>query len=119
MIQANPVGQLKLNSGETMMNVLNGRIDLRFNLLEGLTFTSTNGVDYYDAKGYGFSSKRVNPSSSMSNSDTYRMMLQSSNNLTYNGKWGKHALTATGVFEVAQSQTRTMGISGVNLLTEN
>ena len=118
VIQENPVGQLKLNSGETMMNVLNGRIDLRFNLLEGLTFTSTNGVDYYDAKGYGFSSRRVNASSSMSNSDTYRMMLQSSNNLTYNGKWGKHALTATGVFEATRSQTRTMGISGVNLLTE-
>ena len=82
-IASNPVGILRLQGGETMTDVFTGHVDLRFNLAKGLTFTTTNGVDYYDAKSYSFSSKRVNPSNSMGNSDTYRMMLQSSNNFTY------------------------------------
>lgn len=45
-------------------------------------------------------------------------MLQSSNNLTYTGSWNGHNLTATAVYEVTSSETRTMGINGTNLLTE-
>lgn len=117
-IADNPVGILRMQGGETMTDVFNGRLDLRFNIAKGLTFTTTNGVDYYDAKGYSFGSKKVGSQSSMGNNDTYRMMLQSSNNLTYVGNWGDHHLTATGVYEVTSSETRTMGISGKNLLTE-
>ena len=118
-IASNPVGILRLHGGETMTNVLTGHVDLRFNLAKGLTFTTTNGVDYYDAKSYSFASKRVNPSNSMGNNDTYRMMLQSSNNFTYMGKWNKHSLTATAVYEVTKYEERLMGISGKNLLTES
>ena len=64
-IASNPVGILNLHGGETMANVLNGYVDLRFNLLKGLTFTSTNGLDYNDTKSYSFSSTRVNPSNGM------------------------------------------------------
>ena len=36
----------------------------------------------------------------MSNSNNQRLMLQSTNNLTYVGSWnGKHFLTATAVWE--------------------
>lgn len=49
-IASNPVGILKLQSGETMTNVFNGRVDLRLDIMKGLTFTTTNGVDYYDGK---------------------------------------------------------------------
>ncbi len=56
--------------------------------------------------------------SGMGNNDTYRLMLQSSNNLTYTGSWNDHHLTATAVYEVTSSETRTMGITGNNLLTE-
>ena len=80
--------------------------------------TTTNGVDYYDGKSYSFSSKRVGTKSGMGNNDTYRLMLQSSNNLTYTGSWNDHHLTATAVYEVTSSETRTMGITGNNLLTE-
>ena len=118
-IASNPVGILRLQGGETMTDVFTGHVDLRFNLAKGLTFTTTNGVDYYDAKSYSFSSKRVNPSNSMGNSDTYRMMLQSSNNFTYMGKWNKHSLTATAVYEVTKYEERLMNISGKNLLTES
>lgn len=117
-IAGNPVGVLEIQSGETMTDVFNGRLDLRFNICKGLTFTTTNGADYYDAKSYSFGSKRVQAQSSMGNNDTYRLMLQSSNNLTYTGSWNGHNLTATAVYEVTSSETRTMGISGTNLLTE-
>lgn len=118
-IAGNPVGILKLHGGETMTNVFNGYVDLRFKLLKGLTFTSTNGIDYNDTKSYSFSSTRVNPSNGMGNSDAYSMMLQSSNNLTYMGQWNKHSLTATAVYEVTKHQARTLGITGKNLLTES
>ena len=118
-IARNPVGMLRENGGETMTDVFTGRIDLRFNLAKGLTFTTTNGVDYYDAKSYSFSSKKVNPNNGMGNNDTYRMMLQSSNNLTYMGKWNKHSLIATAVYEATTSETRFMGINGSSLLTES
>ena len=55
----------------------------------------------------------------MTNHDGQRMMLQSTNNLTYAGQWGLHGLTATGVFETTQSKYRMMHISGDNLLTES
>ena len=115
----NPVGSLKLNSGQSRQDIFNGRIDLRFNLLPGLTFTTTNGIDYNDTKYYWFLSKRVAEQSSMTNHDGQRMMLQSTNNLTYAGQWGLHGLTATGVFETTQSKYRMMHISGDNLLTES
>lgn len=115
----NPVGSLHLQGTDNITNMLNGRIDLQFQLAKGLTFTTTNGIDYNDARVYGFATKRVNTSNSMSNSNAYRRMLQSSNNLTYMGSWGKHSLTATAVLEATTAETRTLGISGNTLLTES
>lgn len=118
-IASNPVGILRLHGGETMSNVLNGYVALCFKLLKGLTFTSTNGIDYNDTKSYSFASTRVNPSNSMGNTDVYNMMLQSSNNFTYMGQWNKHSLTATAVYEVTKHQSRNLSITGKNLLTES
>ena len=118
-IARNPLGLAKLNGSDNIANIFNGMIDLRFNIAKGLTFTSTNGVDYRDFKSYGFSSTKVESQSSMSNNDTQRVQYQSSNNLTYVGQWGKHGLTATAVFEATKNETRSMGISGTNLQTES
>ena len=117
-IQSNPYGILTANSSQHRTDIINGRVDLKFNILPGLSFTSTNGFDYFEGKGYSFSTARVYPKSGMGNHDSQRMMLQSTNNLTYMGNWGKHALTATGVFEASQSTTRMMGLSGSNLLSD-
>ncbi len=118
-IAANPVGKLKLEGGETINDVVNGRLDLRFTILPGLTFTTTNGIDYNDAKGYSFSTKKVETSNGMGNNDTYRMMLQSSNNITYTGKWNDHSLTVTGVYEATSTEGRKLSINGKGLLTES
>lgn len=118
-IAANPVGKLKLEGSETLNDVVNGRLDLRFTILPGLTFTTTNGIDYNDAKNYTFSTKKVETSNGMTNQDTYRMMLQSSNNLTYTGKWNDHSLTVTGVYEATSTEGRGMSLTGKQLLTES
>ena len=116
----NPVGLLKEQAGETMTDIVNARIDLKFDILPGLTFTTTNGIDYNDLKAYSFSTKKVtNSNNSMGNNDTYRMTLQTTNNLTYTNKWGDHALTATAVYEATHSETRSMELSGKGLLTES
>lgn len=119
-IQENPYGMIDASKSERRHDVLNGRIDLQFNIAKGLTFTTTNGIDYYNNTSYGFSPSRMKAgnSNSMSNSNNQRVMLQTTNNLTYVGSWGDHHLTATGVWEATKSETRAMGISGQNLQTE-
>ena len=120
LTQNSPVGQLREQVGESMIDIVNAHVDLKFDILPGLTFTTSNGVDYYDGKAYSFSSKKVtNSNNGMGNNDTYRMALQTTNNLTYMGKWGDHALTATAVYEATQSESRYIGINGSALLTES
>ena len=121
-IQTNAYGQLVENDSERRRDVFNGHIDLKFNILPGLTFTTSNGIDYYNYTSYSFSPKSISStydSNSMSNSNTQRVLLQSSNNLTYVGKWDKHNLTATAVWEATKCDTRYMGISGSSLQTES
>ena len=117
-IQKNPYGMLAANMNDRQRSVASGHIDLKFNIIDGLTFTTTNGVDYSDRKGYTFSSTKVMTSNGMSNSDAYRMMLQTTNNLTYQHNWNGHGLTATAVWEATSSESRNMSISGDNLANE-
>ena len=71
-IARNPIGDLRENTSEFMSNVFNGRLELKFNIAKGLTFTTTNGVDYNDSKAYFFTSSLVRATNGMSNVDNYR-----------------------------------------------
>ncbi len=119
--QANPYGSLADNKNDHMRDVVSGHIDLKFNIIDGLTFTTTNGLDYKDAKNYSFGSSKVSrqDQATMSNSDNYQMLLQTTNNLTYFHKWNDHALTATGVWEATSYENRYMSISGTDLTSES
>ena len=119
--QANPYGALKENQNDHMRDVANGHVDLKFNIIDGLTFTTTNGLDYKDSKNYSFTTAKVNPQgqSSASNSDTYQMLLQTTNNLTYNHNWNGHALTATGVWEATSYERRTLSVNVSSLTNES
>lgn len=122
-INENPKGTIEARESERRSDVLNAHADIKFTILPGLTFTTSNGVDYYNYTGYSFSPSSVTRngagSSSMSNSNTQRMLLQSTNNLTYVKDWNsKHFLTATAVWEATKSETRYMSISGSNLQAE-
>ena len=55
----------------------------------------------------------------MSNGDHFHLMLQTTNNLTYNNKWGDHALTVTAVYEATKSESRNMRIGGNDLKAES
>jgi TonB-dependent starch-binding outer membrane protein SusC len=121
-IQANAYGTITDNTSERRHDVLNGHIDLKFNIAPGLTFTTSNGVDYFNSTSYNFSTEKVQGAgkNGMSNSNSQRTMLQSTNNLTYMHTWNDvHHFTATGVWEATKSNTRAMGISGSSLQTES
>lgn len=118
-IQNNPYGILHDGDNDRKRTMVTGHIDLKFNLLKGLTFTTTNGIDYNDYKWYNFTSTRVNVSgNSMTNGDATVTALQSTNNLTYMGKWGEHALTATGVWEISSNEVRKMQMTGTGIAHE-
>ena len=120
-ISTNPLAPFKAGQNDRKRTVTNGHVDFKFHIVDGLTFTTTNGLDYSDRKGYTFGTAKIEggTGSSMTNSDTYRLMLQTSNNLTYQGKWNKHSLTATAVWEATQYEERTMSIAGRDLVTED
>lgn len=121
VLTGNPVGTLKENKNSHEAKVVNAHIDLKFDIISGLTFTTSNSVDYGDFKSYAFSGveKLMGGTSSMSNYDSDRLSLQSTNNLTYQNQWGKHNLTATLVGEASRATYRNMGFAGRNLLIES
>lgn len=103
-------------------DIVNGHLDLRFKILPGLTFTTSNGLDYYNFYSYGQSLTTASPTanSGMSNNNMNRYLLQTTNNFTYINTFAeKHNLTATLVWEATKSQTRRMGIAGSNLSAES
>ena len=120
-IQNNPLGIVRDNQQERRRDVVSGHVDLRFQIVDGLTFTTSNGIDYYNNTSYGFSPLKINSngSNSMSNNNQQRVLLQSSNNFTYDNTWNEHHLTATAVWEATKSDTRSMDISGQNIQVES
>ena len=121
-IQNNAYGIITESEQERISDVLSGHVDFRFKIADGLTFTSSNGLDYYNNSVYNFTPEAVNGAgnNSMSNGNHQRMLLQSSNNLTFNKVWDdKHYLTATAVWEATKSQTKSMSINGSKLQTES
>ncbi len=117
-IQANPYGLIHQQQNDRNRTMVTGHVDLKFNITKGLTFTTTNGIDFNDYKWYTMSSAKVYGSTNMANNNAQVMALQTTNNLTYTGKWGEHNLTATGVWEATSNETRSMGISGKDLSQE-
>ena len=121
-IQNNAYGIITASEQERINDVLSGHIDLRFNIMKGLTFTSSNGLDYYNNSSYGFTPEAVNGAgnNSMSNANNQRLLLQSSNNLTFNTVFDeKHYLTATAVWEATKSQNKGLEINGSKLQVES
>ena len=117
-IQQNPYGLVRANTSDRHRTMATGHVDLKFNILPGLTFTTTNGIDFNDYRGYSVGSSKFGKAVNMGNSDAQVLALQTTNNLTYVGSWGDHHLTATGVWEAASSQTKSMSITGNDLAQE-
>lgn len=119
-IQENAMGILNAPN-ERRRDILNGHLDLVFKIIPQLTFTTSNGFDYFNNYSYGQTLERQSPTtvSGMSNSNGNRWLLQTTNNFTYNDTYAeKHNLTVTAVWEATKFTSRNMGISGTNLVTE-
>lgn len=56
-LKPNAYGMLVGSQSERRNDIVNGRVDLQFNICKGLTFTSSNGIDYLNNTNYGFSPK--------------------------------------------------------------
>lgn len=117
----NPIGGLMTGDNEGLSYNAIGNLSLKFNIVKGLTFTTTNAFDYADNKGYGFGSSLASPngSSSVNNHDNQRLMLQTTNNLTYFNQFGDHTITATGVWEATDTEWRQLGVEGKQLSPES
>lgn len=116
----NPYGGLVVNYNDQHRYFLNGTVDLRFKLLEGLTLSILGGANYYQYPTYSFTSKLSAPGqiNSMANASTTSLYWQSTNNLTYQKNFGDHELTATAVWEISKSEAKSLNISGSNLSNE-
>lgn len=58
-LKPNAYGMLVGSQSERRNDIVNGRIDLQFNIYKGLTFTSSNGIDYLNNTNYGLGVKAV------------------------------------------------------------
>ncbi len=118
---ANPPMSTIMNPNERRMDIVNGHLDLQFKICKGLTFTTSNGVDYKNSYNYSMTPSTSYPgvTTGMANSNGNRWLLQTTNNFTYIGNWNKHSLTATAVWEATSATTRNMNIGGTKLLTES
>ena len=114
-IQANPYGLIHANKSDRNRTMVTGHVDLKFNICDGLTFTTTNGIDFNDYKWYTLSSTKLFGKTEMSNNNAQVMALQTTNNLTYQHSWGDHNLTATGVWEASNREVRRMSLEGKGL----
>ncbi|MDR1454984.1 MAG: TonB-dependent receptor [Tannerella sp.] len=119
-IDGNPYAELADGDSESFYNRVYGNVVALFTIMDGLTLSIQGGINYGTDLNYGFNTTMRSPSAinGMSNSTNNSLSWQNTNNLTYSKKIGDHSITATAVWELTSGNSRNMGISGSNLLTE-
>jgi TonB-linked SusC/RagA family outer membrane protein len=118
----NPIedAELKNPTENTTVKIL-GNAYLEINIARGLKFRSTFGVDHASGRFYRFQpifNDNGNVNGSISNIATVTdnrnvsTVLLYTQQLTYDKKFGKHSINATGVFESQEQKTRSLNGSG-------
>lgn len=117
----NPYGVAMENYNDSYSYNVNANLDLLFKIAKGLTFRVQGGYDYDHSPSYSFTSKLIAPGAinSMSNSSSLHRYWQNTDNLTYEGQWGDHSLTVTGVWEISRTIDIGLSASGSNLNNES
>lgn len=117
----NPYGVAMENYNDSYSYNVNANLDLLFKIAKGLTFRVQGGYDYDHSPSYSFTSKLIAPGAinSMSNSSSLHRYWQNTYNLTYEGQWGDHSLTVTGVWEISRTIDTGLSASGSNLNNES
>jgi TonB-linked SusC/RagA family outer membrane protein len=119
-IDGNPYAELADGENDNFYSRVYGNTTALFTIADGLTLAIQGGINYGTDLGYNFTTTKRSPSAinGMSNSTNNSLSWQNTNNLTYAKKFGDHSITATAVWELTSGNSRSMGISGSNLLTE-
>ncbi|MDR0713338.1 MAG: TonB-dependent receptor [Bacteroidales bacterium] len=117
----NPYGARVETEEDNPAYLANGNMELRFNILEGLTLSVKGGVDFIYSGSYGFASERRfdGAQSTMYNSMNRQLNWQNVNNLTYSKKIGDHYFTATAVWEMSKYEYNYLAVNGTDLQTES
>ncbi|MDR1153186.1 MAG: TonB-dependent receptor [Bacteroidales bacterium] len=117
----NPYGARVETEEDNPAYLANGNIELRFNILDGLTLSVKGGLDFIYSGSYGFASERRfdNAQSTMYNSMNRQLNWQNVNNLTYSKKIGDHNFTVTAVWEMSKYEYNYLAANGTNLQTES
>lgn len=117
----NPYGVAMENYNDSYSYNVNANLNLLFKIAKGLTFRVQGGYDYDHSPSYSFTSKLIAPGAinSMSNSSSLHRYWQNTDNLTYEGQWGDHSLTVTGVWEISRTIDIGLSASGSNLNNES
>ena len=117
----NPYGVAMENYNDSYSYNVNANLDLLFKIAKGFTFRVQGGYDYDHSPSYSFTSKLIAPGAinSMSNSCSLHRYWQNTDNLTYEGQWGDHSLTVTGVWEISRTIDIGLSASGSNLNNES
>lgn len=118
---SSPYALLMENTSDSYSYNFNGNASARFNILEGLSFTVQAGYNYDHSPSYSFSSSKVNASatSSMSNSSSLHRYWQNTNNLSYSGEFAGHSISANAIWEMSQTISSSMSLSGSKLNNES
>ena len=118
---SNPYGVMTENYSDSYSYNLNSSLNLQFKIAKGLTFSVQGGVDYAHSPSYSFTSSKVAPGavSGMSNSNNLHRYWQNTNNLSYNGTFSGHTLSATAVWEMSGTYDSSLSASGSNLSNES
>lgn len=117
----NPYGVMRENYSDSYTYNLNANLGLNFKIAKGLILSVQGGVDYAHSPSYSFSSALIAPGavSSMKNSSNLHRYWQNTNNLSYNGTFGKHTISANAVWEMSGTYDTELSASGSNLNNES
>lgn len=117
----NPYGVATENYSDSYSYNVNANLTLLFKIAKGLTFSVQGGYDYDHSPSYSFSSKLVAPGAinSMNNSSSLHRYWQNTNNLSYQGEFGDHTLSATAVWEISHNIDTGLSAGGSNLNNES
>ena len=121
ILSNNPYGVVKETESDSYSYNLNANMMLLFRLAKGLTLSVQGGYDFDYSPSYSFVSSKVaaGATNSMSNVSALHRYWQNSNNLTYSNTFGRHSISATGVWELSGTTDTRMSISGTGLSNES
>jgi TonB-linked SusC/RagA family outer membrane protein len=116
----NPYGGKYGSYSDGESNSFTGSVDLRFKIIEGLTF-SVQGFyarGYSTGRSFDSSLRAPNKDNAAGNNWSHNYRWRNIDNLTYQKEFGDHRLTAMAVFEATKAEANNISVTSRNLTNE-